>query len=137
MQKPRKLIQSILITIPLIFLLSQCSIGNLLPILIGRKIWLSNISIDLKNEIRRNVKAKSSITDAKWILEFNGFKCSFKKDSESANAWNVKERSKDGDYLLCSQMQSYIICAKTYTVAIYYIKGEVTDVDAATGEYCL
>lgn len=136
MQKLKKFIRPVLIASPLVLLLVQCSVGSLAPIMVGKKIWASGDSNTLKNEVRRKVLVGSSITDAEQILAFNGFKCEYKKDSDTPNVWNIREKSKDGDYLLYDRSQSYIVCSETYITAIYYIKDKITDLDALAVSQC-
>lgn len=137
MQKLRKFITPILIATPLVWLLAQCSIGNPLPIVIGKKIWLHRDSNVLKNEVRHIIPVGSSITSAKWLLEFNGFQCRYGKKSEPETRWEIERTSKDGDHLSCERTQSYLVCALTHATTVRYIKDEVTSVYASTGGYCL
>ena len=135
MQKRKKFVIRILIVSPLVLLLAQCSIGNVLPVMIGKKIWLVNDPGTLREEVRRNVLVGSSITNAKWILELNGFECSYTK--EPIDVWDIKRTSKDEYYLSCGQSQSYIVCNITYVSTVRYINDKVTSVEASTSSYCL
>ncbi len=68
----------------------------------------------------------SSIMNAKWLLEFNGFQCDYKKASDPT----------DG-YLSCEQTQSYLVCAITYKTAVMSVKNAVSRIESSTGNYCL
>lgn len=127
MYKLRKFVTPILIATPLVWLLIYCS--NPLPAIIGKKIWLTTDSTDsiaLRDEVRRVIPIGSSITNAKWLLEINGFRCKYRQSSDPT----------DG-YLACDQTQSYLVCAITYRTAVMYLKNVVIRVEASTGSYCL
>jgi hypothetical protein len=137
-QRLKKLIlPSIIISLILLFV-AQCSVGRLPPVLIGKKVWLIHDQNFLREEIRRLIPVGSSITDAKWLFEFNGFECVYTKDSELPSFKRDKQRSsKDGDYLFCYLEVSMLVCAETFKPFVYYKNEIVTDVDAAVGEWCL
>jgi hypothetical protein len=78
MPKLKKFVIPLLISTPLVWLLAQCSVGSLLPIAVGKKIWLNRNSAILNNEIRQIIPIGSSIASAKQLLEFNGFQCVYK-----------------------------------------------------------
>lgn len=140
MPKLKKFVKPLLIATPLVWLLAQCSVGNLLSIAIGKKIWLSNDSsdsTDLRNQVRQMLPIGSSITDAKWLLELNGFECEYMKSSTSASVWDTKKTSKDGDVLSCGCRQTYIVCVINHGVGVHYINDKVTSADASIGSYCL
>ncbi|MGG6266978.1 hypothetical protein ACQ4M3_30825 [Leptolyngbya sp. AN03gr2] len=120
----------------LVFLLAQCSIGNPLPVLVGKKIWLGGGENRLKKELRQHISVGSSIGDAKNLLQFNGFRCSYHGTPEQATPINplIKER----DYLFCYiETPDLFICSKSYKPFIYYRDNKVTNVDAAIGGWCL
>ncbi len=122
---------------PLVLLFAQCTIGNPLPLLAGKKIWLNDNKDRLTQEVRRHVAVGSSIGEAKDLLQFNGFQCSYHKTSEDVTVIETNRTSKDGDYLFCFLEKSGLVCATTYKPFIYYKNDSVTSVDAAIGGWCL
>jgi hypothetical protein len=104
MSKPGKFVIPLLVATPLILLLAQCSYGDLRPILIGKKIWLENENAPLEQSIRGQIPVGSSITEARKILELNGYVCVDRKNSSFVNtnkvadylAWIIHEESRKG-----------------------------------------
>jgi hypothetical protein len=135
MQKTSKIIISIVIA--LAWLLAQFSIGNLLPIVVGKKIWLSNDENTLKQNVGNHIAAGSSVADAKGLLEVNGFECIYgmQTNLDPENGWGLGELdkyrlSKDGEYLICYLGVSRLLYGKKYRLAIPYKHEAIIDVNA-------
>jgi len=137
MRNLKRCVIPVLIATPLALLLAQCSAGSLFPVLVGKKIWLSNDEDVLKQGIRHHIRVGSSIAEAKNILHLNGFSCGYQKKSEPVVSIETNRSSKDGDYLFCYLEVSQLVCAKTYKSMIYYKNETVTNIDAAIGGWCL
>jgi hypothetical protein len=135
MQKTSKIIIPIVIT--LAWLLAQFSIGNLLPIAVGKKIWLSNDENILKQNVSNHIAAESSVADAKGLLELNGFECIYGMGTnlEPENGWGADELDKnrllkDGEYLICYLEVSRLLYGEKYRLAIRYKNKAVVNVNA-------
>lgn len=138
MPKLKKFAVPTIIAASIALLLAQCSVGNLLPAIVGKKIWLSDDESTLKQEVRRRIPVGSSISDAKFSLQLNGFECSYQKDSDSGASIETKRTtSKEADYLYCDAESHRLICIRTYTSFVRYKNETVTNVDAAIGGWCL
>lgn len=133
----KKCVIPLLIATPLALLLAQCGVGSLFPLLVGKKIWLSNDEDVLKQEIGHHIHTGSSIAEAKNVLHLNGFRCGYQKSSEPVDSIETNRSSKDADYLFCYLEISQLVCAKTYKPVIYYKNETVTNIDAAVGGWCL
>jgi hypothetical protein len=136
-QKAVKFIILILISSPLALLLAQCHFGDLLPVLMSKKIWLNDDENLVKQRIRQVIPDGSSIAEAKNVLQLNGFKCGYHKDSEPVDTIETTRTSKDADYLFCYLEISRVVCARTYKPFIYYNNEIVTHVDIKLGGWCL
>jgi hypothetical protein len=129
MSKPGKLVIPMLVATPLLLLLAQCRYGDLRPILIGRKIWLGGDNIPFQQEVRRQIPIGSSITEARNILELNGFRCAEAKRGESSKS--NKTNGATEALLRCQLTVSHLpLFITTYSSSIDYKNGIVTEVDA-------
>jgi hypothetical protein len=129
---------SVSILAPLFLLQSQ--IGNPLPILVGRKIWIRGGMSDAQvlQEFIRHAPVGKSIESVKQGFEINGFKCQYSKNTDARGHRDMNRSAADGDYLYCSQMRSsQFICTHAYYVTINYTMGKVSKVEASTGDWCL
>lgn len=137
MQKRISLVLLTLIAISVTLLLTECHVGKLTPILMGKKIWLNDDENLMKNEIRKIIPEGSSITEAQNILQLNGYQCGYFKESDAVDTIESNRTSKDADYLFCYLQISRLVCAQTYKPSIYYKDERVTQVDIKLGGWCL
>jgi hypothetical protein len=138
MSKSQKFIIPILVATPLLLLLAQCSYGDLRPILIGKKIWLEDDNAPLEQAIRGLIPVGSSITEARNILELNGYVCENPKEAEPGELSKITEIRENANYLLFCQVEgSRFICVRTNKSFVYYKHQTVTKIDAGIGGWCL
>lgn len=137
MNIPARFAVPTLVISPLLLMLSYLAFGNPVPMLIGKKIWLSDQLDRLKAAVLQVIPVGSSVINAKAILEFNGFECVYTKDSDSSDDWDKNRTSKDGDLLFCIKTRSLVVCARTYKPLIHYKNDVTTHVEAFVGGYCL
>jgi hypothetical protein len=104
---------------------------------LGKKIWLNDDEKLFQQKIRHRVPVGISITEAKNLLQLNGFKCGYHKNSKPVDTIETDINIKDADYLFCYLEVSRLVCARTYKPFIYYKNEIVTNVNAAIGGWCL
>lgn len=93
----------------------------------------------MEQEIMRVIPLGSSISEAKKIMEGNGFKCeyvekgSFVRERDDSNApGRVRQTSYEGiDYLYCDQSRGFIV-SRRWQAAIVHEDSKVTVVAVST-----
>lgn len=95
----------------------------------------------MEQEILRFIPIDSSIEQAKYLMEKNGFKCEYIKNgtfSRSRDNENGRDRTRQAiykniDYLYCDITKSFFIVNRRWQASIVHENTKVTQVFVSTG----